>query len=236
MIDARFYRPEDRERIRQICVETAFFGEHLSKWLDIDPRAFADIFISYNTDYEPQSLIVGLDGDRPVAYLALSTDEDRKNRIFWTRIIPKVLYKVISGEYRLGGRIFLVALRFLRDLFRYGWVEIPEDDYPVEIHLNFMEGYRGNFKVWRGLVGTAYNYLMERNLYRVRGLMLQDRVDFPRKIGNIGFEVFDMVGTSIRGGDEGEGRFYVVVTDLREWLRDFPGGYRLFGLKSELLD
>jgi hypothetical protein len=198
MIETRFYKPSDRDGIRKICVETAFYGEPLQKWIDLDPRIFADIFISYNTDYEPESLIVALNKGEPVGYMALSLDTAKQKRCFFARILPGVLYKALTGEYRLGYRIFVVLLRYLSDLCRYGFVDIPEKEYPVEIHLNYLKGFRGNRDVWQGLVSKGYRYIIENGYYKVRGLNLQKRRrGFVDKISNLGFKVYDSVTTTI---------------------------------------
>ncbi len=53
----RFYRPEDRTAIRQICADTGFLGKPIDPVFE-DRELFADYLTSYYTDSEPQSTLV----------------------------------------------------------------------------------------------------------------------------------------------------------------------------------
>ena len=61
-IRVRSYRDEDRLQVRRICFDTGYMGESVS-WYWKDLNSFADIFVSYYTDHEPESLFVVVDDD-----------------------------------------------------------------------------------------------------------------------------------------------------------------------------
>ena len=68
MLEVRRYRSEDREGVRQVCVETAFLGSSILPQYR-DAASFADMFTAYYTDHEPESAWVVVDDGRVVGYL-----------------------------------------------------------------------------------------------------------------------------------------------------------------------
>ena len=73
----RLYKESDRERIRRICYETGYMGESVA-WYWKDPESFADMFISYYTDKEPESFLVAVDDkDEVVGYLSGCVDSTK---------------------------------------------------------------------------------------------------------------------------------------------------------------
>jgi hypothetical protein len=65
MIDLRVrpYRPSDRRQVRSIAYATGYMGDPPT-WYWRHRESFADVWTSYYTDVEPDSLLVAEDGDR----------------------------------------------------------------------------------------------------------------------------------------------------------------------------
>lgn len=72
----RPYRPEDREGVRRVCYQTGYMGEP-PDWYWRDTESFADMWSSYYTDAEPESLFVADDGGRVVGYVLGCVDSRR---------------------------------------------------------------------------------------------------------------------------------------------------------------
>ena len=57
----------DKAAIRKICCDTGYVGHDIRPYID-DEELFADFWILYYTDFEPQSTFVARVGDRTVGY------------------------------------------------------------------------------------------------------------------------------------------------------------------------
>ncbi len=77
----------DKAAIRKICCDTGYVGHDIRPYID-DEELFADFWILYYTDFEPQSTFVARVGDRTVGYLCGCLNTHRYNRTLAVRIIP----------------------------------------------------------------------------------------------------------------------------------------------------
>lgn len=144
----RPYRPEDREAVRDICRRTAYRNRG-SKAVFEDDELFADYWVGYYTDHEPESmLILELEG-KVIGYLAGCADTMRFRRIMARRIVPAVLAKAIwrlaTGRYTqptTKRMLWWTISRGFREEPRF-----PVERYPGHFHINLLrQGYgRGNF-------------------------------------------------------------------------------------------
>lgn len=67
-VQVRPYRADDRGAIRRICYLTGYMGDP-PEWYWRDQESFADMWSSYYTDREPESVFVAESGGAPVGYL-----------------------------------------------------------------------------------------------------------------------------------------------------------------------
>ena len=68
-VDVRAYLPADRDAVRDISFRTGFMGESAARfWQHAD--SWADVWTSYYTDREPESLSVAMIDETVVGYLA----------------------------------------------------------------------------------------------------------------------------------------------------------------------
>ncbi len=151
----RLYRSSDRPVVRKICSDTADLGRAVENFF-YDREIFADLVVSYYTDFEPACLWVADCEDRVVGYLSGCKNSRRYLRVMCSRIIPRILIPAFWRGVLLHKdtrRIFKAMFKNLqigafnrRDLFRL---------YPAHMHINLEECFRH-----RGL-GTA---LVERFL------------------------------------------------------------------------
>jgi hypothetical protein len=167
-ITVRAYRAADREVVRDICCRTAFRNLGARGMLD-DRELFGDYWMSYYTDYEPESIFVAERQGQVIAYLTGCTSTRRHIRIMATRIVPRVLarlgWRATLGRYRDQPR----AGAFFRWLALRSWREaapVDIDKYPAQYHANVLrEGYgRG---VYSKLVLRFFDTLGARGVAHV---------------------------------------------------------------------
>ena len=138
----RAYRDSDKESVRKICSDTADLGKPVENFF-YDREIFADMVISYYTDFEPGSLWVAQDGQRVVGYLSGCLDTARYIRILLLKIIPKVLFRAIkSGALWHKDTVCLVKSAFKS--IRLGGLNRKDIStlYPAHLHINLEDDYR----------------------------------------------------------------------------------------------
>ena len=113
----RPYRPEDRDDVRHVCCETGFMGNPIEPIFS-DRQLFADFFTSYYTDYEPESALVAIDEEtgQLIGYLLGCSryhyNRFRQNLIIATRIVPRAVFRYLTGRYKKQSRRFLYWVVF----------------------------------------------------------------------------------------------------------------------------
>jgi len=108
-----------------------------------DRDVFADFFTRYYTDYEPQSALVIEDRDaqRVVGYLLgcfrYRSYPWRMQWLLWTRIVPKVVWRFLTGRYDRKSRRFLYWT-----IFRSIRETPPAPKHAGHFHFNVLPEYR----------------------------------------------------------------------------------------------
>lgn len=193
-VTARGLCPSDEAAIRRISCETAFMGEPISKVLDCFDLV-ADFLTYYYIHFEPESCFVAEaeveaeDGaaskGEVIGYLLGAVDTKRSNRIMTGKVYPRILWRIISGRYRLGRRELAYGLRWLRSVLGG---EIPKPDlnkYPAHLHINILKGYRRR-GIGTDLMVRFLEYLRERGVRGVHLLttnMHKEAVPFYERMG-----------------------------------------------------
>ncbi|GAB4336643.1 MAG: GNAT family N-acetyltransferase [Candidatus Abyssubacteria bacterium] len=153
----RNYQPGDRQTLRTICYETGLMGE------PIDPHfgcldLFADYWMNYYTDHEPESAFVAeLDG-RVIGYLVGCKDTKRQQEIQAKVILPRIRRKLFTFGYKIDYRFFSFMWRYTRSMVRREFPEEPIDDYPAHLHMNLIDGCRSG-GVGSRLMSAYFDYL-----------------------------------------------------------------------------
>ena len=159
----RKYKTEDREAVRRICCETAFMGEPLEVFFS-GRQIFADLFTSYYTDYEPESLFVAEFKGEVVGYLMGCLDTAKKGKIFSRRILPRLLLDSFFRGIFLKRKNGAFFMNFLKSLLRGEFIQpkIPSG-YPAHLHIDIQRSFRRS-GIGTMLMNAYLEYLAKNNV------------------------------------------------------------------------
>jgi ribosomal protein S18 acetylase RimI-like enzyme len=139
-IAVRPYRPADRDAVRGIAYRTGYLGDPADcYWRDF--TSFADIWTSYYTDREPESVFVGESDGRVVGYLVGCVESARAP----------------SPAAALGRQVIRRFLLFRPGTARFLWRsiwdaavqrhsptgELADPRWPSHLHMNILREARG---------------------------------------------------------------------------------------------
>ena len=136
-------QPSDEAAIRQICFDTALFGNSMRGFID-DIELITESIIGYHIRYEPESLLVAEDQGLVAGYLSGCRDTRRFERIYARKILPRVLLRFFSqGHWRKRNawRLVLFGMRSAPQ-----WKALHQTvsaDYPAHLHCNVKPGMQG---------------------------------------------------------------------------------------------
>jgi ribosomal protein S18 acetylase RimI-like enzyme len=103
----RPYAPRDRAAVRELCFETADAGGSAERYFP-DRELFADLWMLYYTDREPEALWVAEQEGRVAGYLAGCLDEAR-----FSRRLPAVSLRVLGRALARGSLLRSYLWRLL---------------------------------------------------------------------------------------------------------------------------
>ena len=138
----RPYRPEDRDGVRRVYANTAFFGEPVEAYFD-DRELFADLGVSVHTDHYPGYIFVADAAGKVVGYVLGSPTGDAGVRAHILKSLPRILGRLIARRYRIGRKTLVYVGISVRAGLRGELLEIQLTEYPANLHINLEAGYRG---------------------------------------------------------------------------------------------
>lgn len=163
----RKYRVGDRDTIRKICYDTGMMGHPVDPYFGC-LELFADYWMNYYTDYEPESAFVAEIGGQVVGYLVGCRETSRQLDIQKRMIVPQILRRFLIFKYKVDRRFFAFTWRYVRSMRRGEFPDLPIEDHPAHLHMNIAEGYR-SAGIGSRLLSTFLDYLQINN---VKGLHL----------------------------------------------------------------
>lgn len=152
----RPYRPEDREAVRRIYADTAFFGEPVEAYFD-DRELFADLGINAYLDHFPDYVFVASEADNIVGYILGCPSGDSGIRAYTVASLPRLLLGVARKRYRLGQKTIAYALANLQAVLHGELLEVRSALYPANLHVNVVAEARG-----RGLGASLLSTYLEK--------------------------------------------------------------------------
>ncbi|MBT9132339.1 MAG: hypothetical protein DDT31_01115 [Syntrophomonadaceae bacterium] len=158
----RSFESEDRDAVRRIFADTAYFGDPLEIYFD-DREMLCDYYTTYYTDYEPQSCFVAEADNEIIGYLMGCLNTERHQRVLRLKIVPTVLRNLFAGKYKMGRKTWRFLLRCLRSALRGEFLHVDEKCYPAHLHINIDAWFRG-MKVGRSLMNSYLTWLRENSV------------------------------------------------------------------------
>ncbi len=143
-IIVRPFEERDRESIRRICRETGLKGDPTRLFFE-DEEVIPLLYADYYLDYEPDACFVAEAGGRVVGYQIGSLSFQRRRRIMWTRIYPRIVLRILAKLLTLQYRE-KETYQTLWWILTRSWREAlpdPPDQYPAHAHFNMEIDYRG---------------------------------------------------------------------------------------------
>ena len=180
----RPFESGDRDTVRRIFADTAYFGDPLEIYFD-DREMLCDYYTTYYTDYEPQSCFVAEADNEIIGYLMGCLNTEKQRRVLRSKIVPTVLRELFVGKYKIGRKTWRFLLRYLWSALRGEFPQECEKRYPAHLHINVDARFRGA-KVGKSLMNSYLTWLRENS---VPGIHLETTtrnviaVDFFKQFG-----------------------------------------------------
>jgi ribosomal protein S18 acetylase RimI-like enzyme len=134
------FEPPDRGPIRDMTHLVGYMGEP-ADWYWRHAKSFADVWTSYYTDQEPESLLVALEGQRIVGYLTGCVDSRRAPSPAWAITRADLRYAL----YLRPGTAGFFWRGVLDTVVQRGTPKGQLDDprWPSHLHINLLPEARG---------------------------------------------------------------------------------------------
>lgn len=169
----------DRDALRALCVDTAYFGSPCEFFFP-DRELLADLIMEYYIRYEPHHTWVAEYGGEVVAYLSAGFSEAEYTRTMLKKILPGAIARALGRGMIWDRRTAkLIGYNFLT--FLSGQARLPASDhrtYPVHIHQNTKEGFRGR-GLGRKLLEAFLHTVKKEGASGVRFRALRSESRFP---------------------------------------------------------
>ena len=170
----RKFRSEDRQAVRDICVETALMGEPASLFFEGDD-IFADALTRYFTDFEPQSCFVSEMQGEVVGYLIGAKDAAAVGKIFQEKIFWGLLGKAVASGFFIKKKNLIFMANFLGSVLK-GEFKQPDfsREYPATLHINVRVCCRGS-GIGAKLIEAYLGYLAKEGVQGVHFATMSER-------------------------------------------------------------
>lgn len=140
----RKYYSKDKEAVRTLCYNTAYFGESCEFFFP-DEELLADLIMKYNIDYEPEHTWVAEYEGKIVGYVSACFNEARYSWIMLFRIIPPAFVRALIRGKIWSKKTYRLIAYNLKCLFskEANLIKIDHKRFPVHIHQNIKQELRG---------------------------------------------------------------------------------------------
>jgi hypothetical protein len=182
----RFYKPQDRPRIRELCADTGFLGNPIDPVFQ-DRELFADFLTAYYTDVEPESAIV-CEVDGIVKGYLIGSRHPRRQLCYQLLHAPIYAYKILTRWFTYNA----ATRSYLYWLIKRGSKETPYTPKGIpHFHINLLPEAR-NVANTRALIDAFLTYLYKQGEKKVYGQIVTfDTRRGPRMFERYGFKVID---------------------------------------------
>lgn len=208
----RHYEPRNRQAVWRLAADTAFFGDPVEAFLD-DRALFCDAFVAYYTDWEPEHIWVAEGSRAVVGYLTGCVDSRRRGHILRAHILPRVLWGLIRGRYRIGHKTLHFGWRGVLAWVQRAGPHAALDRFPAYLHINVAAGVRGQ-GVGRALIEAMLAHFWGLGVPGVHVHTTSHNQAACHLYAKVGFRLLAAAPTSLWRGLVGgpiESRIYGIV-------------------------
>ena len=132
----RSYRDSDMAALREICFQTALYGQCIEPLCN-DREFIAEAVLGYYARFERESLFVAEADGRVVGYLTGCADTKRFERLFGGAIVPRLLSRFVGhGHWHRAGVWRIIAAVTVLGLRRYRGMRRIVAEYPAHCHMD----------------------------------------------------------------------------------------------------
>jgi ribosomal protein S18 acetylase RimI-like enzyme len=158
----RPYQVSDRDALMKIAADTAFFGAPIEKYME-DRRIFLDQFYAYYTDFEPEHAWVAVADEHVVGFLTGCSDTLRQRKIVKQKIMPKVIWRFITGKYHPGPKTWAYVKKLRHAESSHQFPTADPFIFPAHLHINVDQRWRG-FGIGMRLIQSYLDQLIYENV------------------------------------------------------------------------
>lgn len=135
------YEPKYRDVVRRCVFETGYGGETVMPFFtNID--LFADMNVTYYTDYEPEHAYIGMVDGEPAGYLLGCSDTQKYEQTVSDVLFPKLLKDLARGQYKLDAVTLRYLGRGMLQLLRGEYARPPLEQFPAHLHIDLFKPFR----------------------------------------------------------------------------------------------
>jgi ribosomal protein S18 acetylase RimI-like enzyme len=186
----RKYELKDRESVKKIAGDTAFFGEPVEALID-DRELFFDAFYAFFFDHETDTCWVAEHDGVVVGFLAGSVDAHRQQQWSSFHIYPGIAWGLMSGKYTFRRK----TLHYVTDLIGQAIRgELPFTDterFPAHLHINVDSDSRG-LGMGRQLLEAYHSHLRSLGVKGVHLHTTDQNVSACKLYEKVGYQIQDV--------------------------------------------
>lgn len=185
----RKYELKDRESVKKIAGDTAFFGEPVEVLID-DRGLFFDAFYAFFFDHETDTCWVAEKDGKVVGFLAGSVDAHRQQEWSSFHIYPGIALGIIRGKYTIRWKTIQYVADLVGQAIRG---ELPSTDterFPAHLHINVTSDFRG-LGMGRQLLEAYHSQLRSLGVKGVHLHTTDQNVSACKLYEKVGYQIQD---------------------------------------------
>jgi ribosomal protein S18 acetylase RimI-like enzyme len=180
---------DDRNAVKAIAGNTAFFGEPVETLMD-DRELFFDAFYAFFFDRETTTCWVAEHNGIVVGFLAGSVDSTRQQKWSMFHIYPQIALGIVLMKYHIGWKTFKYVVGLVGQALRG---ELPLTDtklFPAHLHINVTSTSRG-LGIGRQLLGAYHQQLLSLGVKGVHLHTTDQNISACILYEKMGYQLFD---------------------------------------------
>lgn len=186
----RKYRPEDKDRVLDICAQTAIFGEPLERLFQ-DRKLFSKLTTWYYLTYEPDHCYVLTHNKTVVGYIMGCLNEEQYHK---HRVNPLHVLYALFKYFTYDKHTKKVFKEIVLEVKNFN-LKVPKDT--GHLHINLMPGYR-RIGFGQQLLEKVYADAKEKNLKNMYAMVFSTSFSIGDKFfEKCSFTVLDKIKTDI---------------------------------------